>query len=74
MPRPPTYEIRPCEISLIPMERIQLTASTSLQGGKIPVGVINCELCENWENQLEREYVCCQEIDEAMTKISGEML
>lgn len=34
----------------------------------------NCEHCENWENQQERECVCCQEIEEAMTKISGEIL
>ena len=34
----------------------------------------NCERCENWKNQPEREYVCCQETDEAMKKISGEML
>jgi len=34
----------------------------------------NCKHCENWENQQERESVCCQEIDEAMTKISGEIL
>ena len=34
----------------------------------------NCEHCENWESQQERECVCCQEIDEAMTKISGEIL
>ena len=33
----------------------------------------NCQHCENWENQQERECVCCQEIDEAMTKISSEM-
>ena len=34
----------------------------------------NCEHRENWENQQERECVCCQEIDEAMTKISGEIV
>ena len=33
----------------------------------------NCQHCENWDNQQERVCVCCQEIDEAMTKISGEM-
>ena len=33
----------------------------------------NCEHYENLENQQEREYVCCQEFDEAMTKISGEI-
>lgn len=33
-----------------------------------------CEHCENWENQQERECVCCQEIDKAMTTISGEIL
>ncbi|KAL9978802.1 hypothetical protein ACROYT_G016366 [Oculina patagonica] len=30
----------------------------------------SCEHCQNWDNQQERECVCCQEIDEAMTKIS----
>ena len=34
----------------------------------------NCEYCENWDNQQERECVCCHEIDKAMTKISGEIL
>ena len=34
----------------------------------------NCEHCENWNNQQERECVCSQEIDEAMTSISGEIL
>ena len=34
----------------------------------------NYEHCENWKNQQERECVCSQEIDEAMTKISGEIL
>ena len=49
------------------MERIQLTARTSLQGGEIPLDVIA-------SNQQERECVSCQDIDEAMTKISGEIL
>ena len=49
---------------------IQLTDSKSLQRGKMPLGV--CEQREIWENQQEREYVC-QEIDEVMTKISGDI-
>ena len=28
--------------------------------------------CANWENQQERECVCCHEIDEAVAKMSGE--
>ena len=32
----------------------------------------SCDHCENWENQQERECVCCQEIDEVLTKIAGE--
>ena len=34
----------------------------------------NFEHCEYWENQQERECVCFREIEEAMTKISGEIL
>ena len=34
----------------------------------------NCGRCENWENQQERECQCCQEIEEAVTKISGEII
>ena len=36
---------------------IQLTARTSLEGGRIPLGVIdrNYWHCKNWENQQERE-------------------
>ena len=30
------------------------------------------DLCTNWECQQERECLCCQEIDEAVNKISGE--
>ena len=32
----------------------------------------NCGRCENWENQQERDCQCCQEIEEAVTKIAGE--
>ena len=31
-----------------------------------------CQRCANWENQHERECVCCHEIDEAVAKMSGE--
>jgi len=31
-----------------------------------------CGLCVNWEGQQERECLCCQEIVEAVNKISGE--
>ena len=31
-----------------------------------------CQRCANWENQQERECVCCHEIDEAVAKMSGE--
>ena len=41
-----------------------LPPGMSLQGGEIPLKC-NCEHYKNWENQQEREYVCCQEIDEA---------
>ncbi|XP_067045503.1 P2X purinoceptor 7-like [Acropora muricata] len=29
-----------------------------------------CQRCANWENQQERECVCCHEIDEAVAKMS----
>ncbi|XP_044180558.1 uncharacterized protein LOC122961799 [Acropora millepora] len=29
-----------------------------------------CQRCVNWENQQERECVCCHEIDEAVAKIN----
>ena len=32
----------------------------------------SCDLCTNWERQQERECLCCQEIDEAVKRISGE--
>ena len=34
----------------------------------------SCERCENWSNQQERECLCCQEMEEAVTKMSGEIL
>ena len=30
------------------------------------------DLCTNWEEQQERKCLCCQEIDEAVNRISGE--
>jgi len=54
------------------MERIQLMARTSLQGGEIPLGV-TASIVKTGKIS-RRECVCCQEIDEAMTKISGEIL
>ena len=32
----------------------------------------SCDLWTNWEGQQERECLCCQEIDEAVNRISGE--
>ena len=31
-----------------------------------------CEFCAIWQGQQERECLCCQEIEEAVNKISGE--
>ena len=63
----------PCEISRIPKERIQLTASTSLQGGKIPLGVI-ASIVKTGKISRRDSLFVVKKIDEAMTKESGEML
>ena len=31
-----------------------------------------CQRCANWENQQQRECVCCHELDEAVAKMSAE--
>ena len=56
------------------MERIQLTASKSLQQGKILLGV--CEHREIWDVISRREslFVVKRLTKPMMTKISGEML
>jgi len=54
------------------MERIQLTARMNLQGGEIPLGVIASIV--KTRKISRRECVCCEEINEAMMKVSGEIL
>ena len=70
-----TAEFEPCSF-----EPMQDLSDSDEEGAENPNEIArrgntvwcSCGHCENWENQQERECLCCQEMDEAVSKLSGE--